>query len=1126
MNKHPNELAVITLTDKITVLNETSSSYSKNHDYKLLESNVEEITVIINSFQNDPSILEKKLHIIVPVLLDEFFEETKDITIKIFKSKIFYNLSKVTSLKATSKFLTTNVFLLPLIMNDLKSLGKSTENRIVDIWYLHYLLLASLNTVVQSPFDFKDNYAEIIEAINSFKNNQLFITILCQIRAQLYFKNKEKSKHDIEKVTSNPEQNEDLLTLNYYLKLLIVNAKSIDIEELEQFFLTVLSMEKLTCFILNSASASASSSSSNRMNILNKLLPKLFILNGYFENWDALEQIISWYLSHFSNQSTDTRFIIAHSFKKILNTLCNELKEVEMAQDILINDIILTTASLLKEKSWDMIDIDFLHTNLLIIAESIKYIANSLTSTYLLTISNEIIPKSLTFQQLQLKSIKGNQIKDATNFICWSLARSRSTIPIPVLDSVFLNLLTCSLFDHAYIIRKSSTAALQELLGRYGTKILDHPTIMKIIELPINDIDHSYSENIITLYSIFNVKFPEYWDFIISWLFDTNIFGTNFNLGSVKLTAKSFTSLSNHVDTAHLVASSNFNAKLFQRIQQFIKAGKSSKDRYQLQLDSAKIVYLLIELILRTKIAQDKDVLQKYRNFLDELITNFKAFDIFKRHRNINSNRLFQYTVILKIFIYHFASNYEQTLKFTKDDCYRFFSIVKSIPTRDPLVFKEFDNLTKQVISVLSDSIRSKFENNEVAELFWKEYEKQIKSNNLIVCSSLPKLEPRHFSEIFYKQLQTLSCQSKSKIIDSLTADTTKFQLLITSGLLHENSLLDFLNDYTITEQGDVGRLVRTSACELISKNKNILLSGSTTDLRIISKLIPSLIRISTEPATELKKLAFTLLSDIFKSSNDDSKSIHCQLLTFYDEEYIKDNTIYMRNFWKGYMMTLGAVHATDEDLTESLNEFIRFYNNRTSNDEKLELCNELIKIIPRATELTQENLKFTIISLNFWERLFQSGIRWPFEFNIKGVYAKLYNLHLVEIHSDDGMLMLKLGVLRLFPHLCVVYQDINNDNPDLVVPFVNTIIKRLLVLIQRKSTTDSTNSIKKKRISEMIKRSSIESLLQILLEFEMYHELKVVKSACKSDDVSKSIWTDDTLPEQILLKDNCVKNI
>lgn len=234
-------------------------------------------------------------------------------------------------------------------------------------------------------------------------------------------------------------------------------------------------------------------------------------------------------------QFTELRFQLAHAFAKVVFLFTNIDSQSAYS---LVEEIVQDSRQAVNSPYPSAIDEDKLHTQLLIIAEVARF--QIFDAELLHAVSQDIIPHTIKFQQVKINKITGHQVRDATNFVCWSLVKYCELGDN--IETIFLNLLVCSLFDFDLTIRRSSAAALQELLGRYGSKFLSSECIMKIIELPNNNLEVSLSRNVIILTRIFRECRQKYVEWIIEWLINYNVFVNN-DLRSVKLTSQSIGNL-------------------------------------------------------------------------------------------------------------------------------------------------------------------------------------------------------------------------------------------------------------------------------------------------------------------------------------------------------------------------------------------------------------------------------------------------------------------------------------------------------------------------------------------------------------------------------------------------------
>lgn len=1019
-----------------------------NNIQTLSAENVETVLKTIDQFQQDPSILQagrgrNRLQHYIEVLTENFFKLPYDE--QLLRCKVFYTLSKVVTWKKIIHHLPTNIYQLTNLMEILPQ-----DNQVRDNWYISYLILSWIYLLTLSPFKLQDVDKQIYHRTLVHKKLPSLNPIVAHIHSQLFIRNSTLFDYHKKEL--------DLLTINCILKECIKTTKSYD------KFIDKKTLDSFTSSILNGEK------NENGTDIVRlKALPKLFRLHAFHQDWESLEDIISWILSHLDNQFTNFRFRLAHSYAKIIHCLIYDLDDKETAFE-LIQSCVDNTTQLIKSTPWDLLDNDRLHTNLLIIAELSNTVATCLPHLCG-KISEGIIPFTSRFQQLKVNNIKGAQVKDASNFICWSFARikksNQKNIPQEAMVNIFLNLLMCSTFDRDLLVRKSASAALQEMLGRYisSSKILDNSTILKIIELPITNLSEIYSTNTWQLYECFTKcdEYQRFADFVVDWLFNYNLL-QNYDLKVVKLTIKSLHDLLLRAPRAiHFV-----EAKIEEKI--------CSMSPYD-TIESTRILSLLIELESdRLLSPQCSDVLCHMRDLSQNVIGSINHNE---RHSDNNPRELFKFLTILKYWV--FQMDIVDDFALHEQDIKTCFHIVRNAPV--PSIHNmEFAHLFRKIVARLSRSPKH-FESAKDECFFWKTYQKYVRYNNTLTCCVLPDLEPSRFTEIFYMVLPLIDSTCKSQLLDSLSEHLLEIVDATGSNILF--TITELLNDYTITEQGDVGRLVRTSAAKIIAMNSTLFWSLET----LTDSAISNLVRLSGEQVEELKRLCFSILCDKFQYSTEVTKeNYNYELLKFQHFVFHGKSP----EFWKGYIVSAGAIHFSDSQVRSAIDEFLIYYYSLTQDSERLELCNCLVRIIPSAKELSElqnnsaassarDVTKIAVLSLNFWQRIMESGIRIDRKFNFKGVYAKIYNLNLLK-----GSSILRVSTIKLLPHLinCHIYASGGVDKN-----FANTIIMRLLVLAQRESQLDKSGC-------SLVERTATEGLAQIFLDTNSLQQLERLKAA------------------------------
>lgn len=1001
--------------------------------------NLELLLKRIDAFQQDPSKLESggRLSRYVKTVVRDFFILDREDQLR--RCRVFYNLCKVVKWKKVVIHLPTNVFLLSGLLADLKKKDGG--------WFRPHLLLSWVYILTLSPFKFNELYDDIHRVIESYRGLPILKNIIAHIHSQLLLKNVELLDKEF--------QGLDLLTLNYLLKALKPNDPVINESVLTQLNSAKFKDDDLTTL---------------------KLLPKLFRINVAHENWEAAEDIISFYFSHSNNRLTDYRFALAHSFSKVISTLIEDTEDTDTALELIetcINQIRVS----LRETAAPLVDHDLLHTNLLIIAEVSNVI--SVSWPHLLeVIAEEIIPFASKFEQVNMNEIRGSQVKDASNYICWSFARLTRLPGVKlsrtIQKTIFLNLLMCSVFDRDLIVRRSANAALQEVLGRCfaSSNILDNETVIKLIELPILNLAESYRKNTIQIYHIFTRQqlYEPYVHFLLDWLIDACLVQTS-DLDIVKLMVQAVSLLLRNNPSAGPI--------IKPKLEKLIASAPSNEPYI-----ASRVLLLLVTLETEKILtAHDMNVILQMERYYQNILASIKSEQ--KIHDN-NHEEHFKFMVILRYWNFCFKKKPEPI--FNSGEISVCFHIARMIPERN----SELKALFSDFIAFLSKGSNN-FSRPEDEALFWTSFEKFIRFNNSVVCSGVPRLPPHRFQLIFYNLLPVMDCQRKAELLRTLSDNLP--ELIDDTGDKILQTVVHLLNDYTVTQQGDVGRLVRIGAAKIIARHRDLFMNHKTSN--VASDAIANLLRLSGEQVTDLRVICFSTLCKVFNYESEyDEKDLNYQLLQF-NHRFFGSECV---DFWKGFMITGGAIHFTDSQVVDAIDAFFRYYNQLPNNQERLVLCNSLVRIIPSAKLVNEvrnspsrklwgmmesDVMKVAVNYLNFWKRLFESGLVLDRTFNFFGFYAKIHNLNLI-----NGSNLLKSLTIQLLPFL-ISSQTAATGHLDRT--FVNKIISRLLSLAQREA------SLKKRELSG-IQKDSLQALAQIYLESESFERLEVLMEASRTD--------------------------
>ncbi|CAI4052367.1 hypothetical protein SKDZ_15G4810 [Saccharomyces kudriavzevii ZP591] len=994
----------------------------------------QETIAAINKFQEDPALLDAVLPKCVPLLANSFFHVPP--REQRLVAELFYNLDKISHAQVL-KSLDTSIFRLDDILSYLQD--RTSPSSFADVLCV-YLNLSWLSVILLSPYTFEDRFHKTVRVSSGFETYPICVPPINKIKAILYFKN---FTRDFDQIPEPDRSNVPFL--NQFLKLFIRSAQAAT---------TYFSNENL-------AHLQAVALSNHAI----KLLPKLFQVSYNHASHEILDAIVEFFQDHLNPNSTDTRFQLAHSFAKIIKFLhqVDPSSSVEFTENTIENTICLL------QDSWESIDSNELHTSLLIIAE--VALARILPVDLIDRVLAQIIPMTCHFQQSRFQIIKGHHIRDSTNFIIWSIIRSNSSndLTAQTLQSLLSHLLINAFFDPELIIRYSSFAALQELMGRSNKSLaLNQADIASILQATWKDLPKSFEENSGLIRTLFNPGNTSntsvcVWSIFNDWAFNWNLL-ENLHLTTMKLNID--------YNLLPLIKSQLHSPDLLHGLLK--KSGKSV-------IQNCQILYLYLKLF-------ENDV---YRPETSRICADiyhhkikFQSFGQGKRQFNDNSPELFRIFVILKYWQLMRENDFNQEL------FWKFVEIIS--PQKKLTLYNEFIPTIQHIIS-------------RCCNLNYMRAAQLIKSGNELACHSLCHLpDQEKMCSLFFSQFPLLTSQSKSILIEELDNHWNDKISVFPPDLYQKflKTIVNCLDDYTTTQQGDIGRLVRIQALQFTQSHPD-LLSENDDFVR------PKLTRLMAEPVPEIKKASFQLLTSTAPQIAELSDSL------ILDFQHTQGQS---NEFWKGYTISAGAINFVDSQLTSSIDSFIAYFRSLSSS-RQLELCNDLVRIIPNAKQVVEskkydynkdpstggmrfDTIKFAVNCIKFWTRIMESGlvILHP-NFNFQGVFAKVYNLHLLDYGT------LRVNAIKFLPFLAISHYFTIKETTDRKDLFnlVNFTLKRLLVIMKREYTATKLRFTGGQNIA-------LQGIFQILLELDATRQLQSLQKACENSEFMDILDSDITL--------------
>lgn len=611
----------------------------------------------------------------------------------------------------------------------------------------------------------------------------------------------------------------------------------------------------------------------------------------------------------------------------------------------------------------------------------------------LLPLILSIVHKTLFILQKRVNVFHGSQLRDSSCFILWAIFRQILQPQFEflnqrnpgMLDTIFFDLVRVICFDSDLIVRKCGLAVLQEFVGRFGTNFFSK-------KLGCVENGNNYVGSfILNLMDVLKHASLDPWR--SSYFFMRELLYLGFN-GSLFVP-----------DLLVTIENENTGFEIKKlRIYELISLLKEKSDR-QYDLDFSPISEFRI-------CCSKESLLERYRyNLIDSdwVLYLFSELST-TRDPSLNDallilsylNNLFKYDPVIDSV--HRAEGYMKWINYclytfpSNDFALNWdivFSISKSATNVDLL--KEF----KRFFRNLSDS------SNNLLLGKLERFISCIYNNNILIAGSLFSfihLKADQFTPIVNAMTNSrkMEIDVKVKLVESL-ADNISF---LQSGFDHHHliSLTNLLDDYTLTDQGDVGSKVRLAALGMIASNFEIFKKNHD----IIEK---KLVRICGEINRKVCLKSFEVLLMIKHNFRVDISDIcdnyYTKLFEYYDSqivgEHLQLDSTHMYDvslsFWSGLVLSLGSLSASKDELNESFDQLLSFL--MKSNDALRAHVYQVLLDTLRIPQgvlfnyLHAHQVKRFISALNVFIKLYESNAPFPSYFNENLLFIRSYNLHI-----------------------------------------------------------------------------------------------------------------------------------
>ncbi len=489
----------------------------------------------IEPFQGDPQLLDTRLKHILPPIVEAYLEyigqklhdrRTEHIDLQIAVCAILYTLCKVRGYKIVSGFLNNEPRYLEPVLDRLDTATKAEGDQTYQ-WQVQYILLLWLSHLLLTPFDL----ASISPARRPGDGTVIPVLVgrIVELGVRLLSsstKAQDAAATLLVRLVTRPDMLKLGLCTSLSSQLSLAMQPKLSADSTNSIYeligplrfyagITMASADdRLGVADLYSNCWELSQDSSSRLAdnaVAKKLFVKVFRntaitalraasqpskLTGMLETSSLVEDVIEYLLSSLGDRDTPVRYAAA----KALSRLVLEL-EPTMGHEV----IQAVLDSFKEDMPRNSEALDFRTAN------PLKWHGLTLTLAHMLfkrsaapaqlhDIINALVSALQFEQRTATGSSMGTNVRDSANFGLWSLSRRYTTEELLSVDTTQLkstlaaierqsviqalatNLVLSSCLDPVGNIRRGSSAALQELVGRHPNKVVEGIALVQIVD--------------------------------------------------------------------------------------------------------------------------------------------------------------------------------------------------------------------------------------------------------------------------------------------------------------------------------------------------------------------------------------------------------------------------------------------------------------------------------------------------------------------------------------------------------------------------------------------------------------------------------------------------------------------
>lgn len=967
-----------------------TNSISENDSYEESKRIVSKLVLVINEFEANPLLLELKLADYITTLsgtyLQLFTFSGEWIIFTRAVGELIYSLAKICGFKNITTYFSSDVYLIPRLLELCESVSNDNELFLCLIW---------LSNLVLVPFKLHEIDQTLVQQLyhvglknlaahsNASKNQMVSLILLSRLitRPDIHEEMLSKYFNDIQSNWTEIGGINGSIKLGHHItiKKILKRCPLLYIQPHIDLIYDMISFDLL--------SLRQDEKSLNNLNILYviKILGRLSMIHIQCSDFHRLENTINSLLVDVFGVVTSFETSLRYALAKALLLITQNLSECAVNYQEQLTLFMISQLEVANirvpnlpysgangqnhfQNNLDIcapqIDISRYHTVLLYLG----YVClKKSLQQHLIPVVLSIIHKTLFVEQRRFTITVGGQVRDSSCFVMWALSRmidletfeSLSLENPEMMPTMFLDMILVITMDSDLVIRRCGIAIAQEFLGRFGTLLFKK-------QFNLGELLGKFLISLVELLSNSAVSSPEL------------SFGLIMSLVEMGFDKLLFIPV--------LVRNLLLQDKIPQRKlnSRYCSALLASNSVPSVTLETlVGNEQLNVSLVLQL-LAEQKELLLYP---IAELLAVDANPQIVEKIASRLSNEKFE-------FHHDSQEKAEGYMKWVntvgKADWSNIFSVLRMHPTEE--LKKEF--------AIFFTSL------GEINQEYEAKLRHYLRNNNAVLSNVIFCLRPKSiglYIEILADPL--VDAHTRTNMINNLSQNCTLLSIE------HRRELLELLDDYTTTNQGDVGSKVRFATINLIDHNFQLFVDERTT-------LELKLIRLAGELMDKIRLAAYKLLCRLYNyqdqhySGTNEGQEFK-GLFSFYKKEILleydekKETSL---EFWRGVCFTIGATTANSSVVNNSFREFLLFLAKSPEQDQHNILQN-LVTLLKSSAAASPRQIKGYVVVLNVFVKLFEANYRFPTTFSYEALFIRCYNLQIKT--SNTNRLGLTIRVLQ-----------------------------------------------------------------------------------------------------------------